>query len=37
MNGPHMMICPEILKVSDVWDRLFLHSVQSRRAVAIHL
>jgi len=30
MNGPYMMICPEILKVSDVWDRLFLHSVQSR-------
>src|SRR6185295_2855826 len=28
MNGPYMMICPEILKVSDVWDRLFLHSVQ---------
>jgi hypothetical protein len=25
-----MMICPEILKVSKVWDRLFLHSVQSR-------
>ncbi len=30
MNGPYMMICPEIRKVSDVWDRLFLHSVQSR-------
>ncbi len=30
MNGPYMMICPEILKVSDVWDRVFLHSVQSR-------
>ena len=30
MNGPYMMICPEILKVSDIWDRLFLHSVQSR-------
>ncbi len=30
MNGPYMMICPEILKVSDVWDRIFLHSVQSR-------
>ena len=30
MNGPYMMICPEILKVSDLWDRLFLHSVQSR-------
>jgi hypothetical protein len=30
MNGPYMMICPEILKVSNIWDRLFLHSVQSR-------
>ena len=30
MNGPYMMICPEILKVSDVWDRLFLHSVQGK-------
>jgi hypothetical protein len=30
MNGPYMMICPEILKVSKTWDRLFLHSVQSR-------
>jgi hypothetical protein len=30
MNGPYMMVCPEILKVSNVWDRLFLHSVQSR-------
>jgi hypothetical protein len=30
MNGPYMMICPEILKVSEVWDRLFLDSVQSR-------
>jgi len=30
MNGPYMMICPEILEVSGVWDRLFLHSVQSR-------
>jgi hypothetical protein len=30
MNGPYMMICPEILKVSEIWDRLFLHSVQSR-------
>ena len=30
MNGPYMMICPEILKVSNVWDRLFLHSVQGR-------
>ena len=30
MNGPYMMVCPEILKVSNVWDRLFMHSVQSR-------
>ncbi len=30
MNGPYMMIAPEILKVSDVWDRVFLHSVQGR-------
>ena len=30
MNGPYMMVCPEILRVSKVWDRLFLHSVQSR-------
>jgi hypothetical protein len=30
MNGPYMMICPEILKVSEIWDRLFLDSVQSR-------
>ncbi len=30
MNGPYMMIAPEILKSSDVWDRLFLHSVQGR-------
>lgn len=30
MNGPYMMVCPEILKDSSVWDRLFLHSVQSR-------
>ena len=30
MNGPYMMISPEILKVSDIWDRLLLHSVQGR-------
>lgn len=30
MNGPYMMICPEILGVSKIWDRLFLDSVQSR-------
>jgi hypothetical protein len=30
MNGPYMMICPEILKISGVWDRLFLHSVQGK-------
>ena len=30
MNGPYMMIAPEILKVATKWDRIFLHSVQSR-------
>lgn len=30
MNGPYMMISPEILKMSDLWDRLLLHSVQGR-------
>ena len=30
MNGPYMMISPEILKSSDGWDRAFLHSVQGR-------
>lgn len=30
MNGPYMMLSPEIKKNSDVWDRLFLDSVQSR-------
>ena len=30
MNGPLHDGLPEILKVSNVWDRLFLHSVQSR-------
>ena len=30
MNGPYMMISSEILKASDVWDRIFLHSVQGR-------
>lgn len=30
MNGPYMMISREILAGSDVWDRIFLHSVQGR-------
>jgi len=30
MNGPYMMISPEILGVSDVWDRLLMHSVQGK-------
>jgi hypothetical protein len=30
MNGPYMMICPEILGMSDVWDRLLMHSVQGK-------
>ncbi len=30
MNGPYMMISREILKGSDVWDRIFLHSVQGK-------
>jgi hypothetical protein len=30
MNGPYMMICSEILQASDVWDRLFLNSVQGK-------
>ena len=30
MNGPYMMIRPAILKISDVCDRLFLHSVQGK-------
>ena len=30
MNGPYMMIVPEILKVSTKWDRIFLNSVQGR-------
>lgn len=30
MNGPYMMISPEILSVSDVWDRLLMHSVQGK-------
>ncbi len=30
MNGPYMMICPEILGISDVWDRLLMHSVQGK-------
>jgi hypothetical protein len=30
MNGPYMMISPEILRISDVWDRLLMHSVQGK-------
>jgi hypothetical protein len=30
MNGPYMLILPEIRKASDVWDRIFMDSVQSR-------
>ncbi len=30
MNGPYMMISREILAGSDVWDRIFLHSVQGK-------
>ncbi len=30
MNGPYMMLSPEIKKNSDVWDRLFLDSIQGR-------
>jgi hypothetical protein len=30
MNGPYMMIVPEILKLATTWDRIFLNSVQGR-------
>lgn len=30
MNGPYMLISPEIRKASDTWDRIFMDSVQSR-------
>ena len=30
MNGPYMLIAPEIRKASDAWDRIFMDSVQSR-------
>ncbi|EDY16565.1 hypothetical protein CfE428DRAFT_5844 [Chthoniobacter flavus Ellin428] len=30
MNGPYMLISPEIRKASDAWDRIFMDSVQSR-------
>lgn len=30
MNGPYMMLSPEIRKNGDVWDRAFLDSVQSK-------
>ena len=30
MNGPYMMLAPEIRKNGGVWDRIFLDSVQSK-------
>ncbi|MEO6784849.1 MAG: hypothetical protein ABI318_01845 [Chthoniobacteraceae bacterium] len=30
MNGPYMMLAPEILAASNIWDRIFLHSVQGK-------
>jgi len=30
MNGPYMMIVPEILKLGTTWDRIFLNSVQGK-------
>lgn len=30
MNGPYMMLSPEIRKNGDVWDRIFLDSVQGK-------
>jgi hypothetical protein len=30
MNGPYMLICPEIHRASAIWDRIFMDSVQSR-------
>jgi hypothetical protein len=30
MNGPYMMIVPEILKAGTIWDRLLMHSVQGK-------
>ena len=30
MNGPYMMLSPEIRRNSDWWDRIFLDSVQSK-------
>lgn len=30
MNGPYMMISPEILKAGTTWDRIFLGSVQGK-------
>ena len=30
MNGPYMMLSPELRKNSGLWDKLFLDSVQSR-------
>ena len=30
MNGPYMMLSPEILKASNIWDRIFMNSVQCK-------
>ena len=30
MNGSYMMLSPEILKASNLWDRIFMNSVQCK-------
>lgn len=30
MNGPYMMLCPELRKNGGIWDRIFLDSVQGK-------
>jgi hypothetical protein len=30
MNGPYMMLCPELRKNGGMWDRIFFDSVQSK-------
>lgn len=30
MNGPYMMLCPELRKNGGLWDRIFLDSVQGK-------
>jgi len=30
MNGPYMMLSAEVLKASNIWDRIFMNSVQSK-------